>query len=120
MFMNILFLYIAIGLLAGMFSGLFGIGGATIIIPILVLGLGFSQHTAQGTTLALMVPPIGLLAALSYYKSGSVNIKAAAFICMGFFIGGLIGASGANIIPDQALRRVFAIFLIAIGVKMFF
>ena len=72
--MNIL-LYLLLGLLAGVFSGLIGIGGAIIIIPSLVFVFGLSQHTAQGTTLALMVPPIGLLAAWTYYKSGFVDLK---------------------------------------------
>ena len=80
--------YLLLGLVTGIFSGLIGIGGAIIIIPSLVLLFGLSQHTAQGTTLALMVPPIGLLAAWVYYKQGFVDLKIAAFVCIGFFIGG--------------------------------
>ena len=93
--MNI-FLYVLLGLVAGVFSGLIGIGGAIIIIPSLVLLFGLSQHTAQGTTLALMVPPIGLLAAWTYYKEGFVDLKIAGLICIGFFVGGLIGANVAT------------------------
>ena len=85
--MNI-FLYLLLGLIAGTFSGLIGTGGAIIIIPTLVLLFGLSQHMAQGTTLALMVPPIGLLAAWTYYKAGFVDLKIAGLICLGFFVGG--------------------------------
>ena len=92
--MNI-FLYILLGVVAGIFSGLIGIGGGIIIVPALVLLFGLSQHSAQGTTLALMVPPIGLLAAWTYYKQGLVDLKIAAFVCIGFFIGGLLGAKFA-------------------------
>jgi uncharacterized membrane protein YfcA len=115
--MNI-FLYILLGLVAGIFSGLIGIGGGIIIVPALVLLFGLSQHTAQGTTLALMVPPIGLLAALAYYKQGFVDLKIAAFVCLGFFVGGLLGAEFANVIPDQLLKRIFGIVLLVVSVKM--
>ena len=115
--MNI-FLYILLGLVAGIFSGLIGIGGAIIIIPVLVLLFGLSQHTAQGTTLALMVPPIGLLAALAYYKQGFVDLKIAAFICVGFFIGGLLGAKFAIGIPEQLLKKIFGVVLLAVSIKM--
>ena len=115
--MNI-FLYILLGVVAGIFSGLIGIGGAIIIIPSLVLLFGLSQHTAQGTTLALMVPPIGLLAALAYYKQGFVDLKIAAFICLGFFVGGLLGAKFAIAIPDQLLKKIFGVVLLAVSIKM--
>jgi hypothetical protein len=117
--MNIVFLLL-LGLLAGVFSGLIGIGGAIIIVPSLVLLLGLSQHTAQGTTLALMVPPIGLLAAWTYYKAGFVDLKIAAFICIGFFIGGLLGAEFATVIPDQLLRKIFGVVLLLVSLKMIF
>ena len=115
--MNI-FLYILLGVVAGIFSGLIGIGGGIIIVPVLVLLFGLSQHTAQGTTLALMVPPIGLLAALAYYKQGFVDLKIAAFVCLGFFVGGLIGAKFAIAIPDQLLKRIFGVVLLAVSVKI--
>jgi uncharacterized membrane protein YfcA len=117
--MNI-FLYILLGLVAGIFSGLIGIGGAIIIIPSLVLLFGLSQHTAQGTTLALMVPPIGLLAAWMYYKEGFVDLKIAGLICIGFFLGGLIGAKFATLISDQLLRKIFGIVLLVASLKMIF
>jgi uncharacterized membrane protein YfcA len=115
--MNII-LYLLLGLVAGTFSGLIGIGGAIIIIPALVLLFGLSQHTAQGTTLALMVPPIGLLAAWVYYRQGFVDLKIAGLICLGFFVGGLIGAKFATEIPDQTLRKVFGVVLLLASLKM--
>ena len=111
-------LYIALGLLAGVCGGFLGIGGGTIIIPFLVFVAGFTQHQAQGTTLALMIPPIGLLAAIRYYQDGNVNIKAAALICLGFIFGGLIGAHYVSPIPDTMLKKIFGIYLIIIGLKM--
>jgi uncharacterized membrane protein YfcA len=115
--MNML-LYLILGLVTGVFSGLIGIGGAIIIIPCLVLFFGLSQHTAQGTTLALMVPPIGLLAAWIYYKQGFVDLKIAALICLGFFIGGLLGAKFAMKIPDELLRRIFGVILLIASLRM--
>lgn len=115
--MNIM-LYLVLGLVTGTFSGLIGIGGAIIIIPALVLFFGLSQHTAQGTTLALMVPPIGLLAAWTYYKSGFVDLKVAGLICLGFFVGGLVGARFATGISEQALRRLFGVVLLLASLKM--
>lgn len=117
--MDIVF-FLLLGLAAGIFSGLIGIGGAIIIIPSLVLLFGLSQHTAQGTTLALMVPPIGLLAAWVYYRQGFVDLKIAGLICLGFFVGGLLGAKFAVAIPDQLLRKVFGVVLLAASLKMMF
>lgn len=115
-----IFLFLLLGLITGIFSGLIGIGGAIIIIPSLVLMFSMSQHMAQGTTLALMVPPIGLLAAWTYYKAGFVDLKVAALICMGFFVGGFIGARFVAHIPDLLLRRIFGIVLLLAALKMIF
>jgi uncharacterized membrane protein YfcA len=117
--MNVFF-YLLLGLIAGSLSGLIGIGGAIIIIPSLVLLFGMSQHTAQGTTLALMVPPIGLLAAWTYYKQGFVDFKIAGLICLGFFFGGLAGAKFATDIPDDVLRKIFGVILLISSLKMIF
>ena len=117
--MNV-FLYLLLGLVTGIFSGLIGIGGAIIIIPSLVLLFGLSQHTAQGTTLALMVPPIGLLAAWAYYKQGFVDFKIAGLICLGFFFGGLVGAKFATNIPEDILRKVFGVILLVSSLRMIF
>ena len=111
-------LYLLLGLITGVLSGLIGIGGAIIIIPTLVIFFGLEQRMAQGTTLALMVPPIGLLAAWTYYKAGFVDLKIAALICAGFFFGGLLGAKFAVHIPDNILRKVFGFLLLVASLKM--
>ncbi|MBN1902971.1 sulfite exporter TauE/SafE family protein [Candidatus Sumerlaeota bacterium] len=117
--MNI-FLYILLGLTAGIVSGLIGIGGGVILVPALIMLFGFSQHQAQGTTLALMVPPIGLLAAWTYYAKGYVDLKIAMFICIGFFVGGLFGAKIATAISPTCLKKIFGVALFLISVKMIF
>lgn len=109
---------IIIGLVAGMLGGLIGTGGAVIMIPALVLLLGYNQHTAQGTALAALIPPIGLLAAFEYYKEGNVNITAAFFIAGGFFIGGFFGAKIAALIDDNILRKIFGLILLLISIRM--
>ena len=111
-------LFILLGLLAGMLSGLIGIGGGVIIVPALLFLLGFSQHQAQGTTLALMVPPIGLPAAWTYYKQGNVNFEVALLICAGFFVGGYVGAKFSAGLSNVALERIFGVAMLAIAVKM--
>jgi len=111
-------LYIALGLGAGMLSGMMGIGGGLIIVPVLVLLFGFSQHEAQGTTLALMVPPIGLPAAWAYYKSGSVNVEVAILVGIGFFLGGFLGAKMANLVAPVALERIFGVAMLLVSLKM--
>jgi hypothetical protein len=116
--MSQLLLCLALGLAAGTFSGLVGLGGGLIIIPALMFLFGLSQHQAQGTTLAILVPPIGLLAAWTYYKAGYVDVKIAAFICVGFFLGGLFGAKLATAMSNAALQKVFGVVLILIALKM--
>jgi uncharacterized protein len=111
---------IIVGLVAGIFGGMFGIGGATILVPALVFIFGLSQHQAQGTTLAALVPPIGLLAAWRYYQSGNVKMGIAGLICIGFFIGGWLGASLIQGIPDQLLKKMFGVFLLLVSLKMIF
>lgn len=111
-------LLVFLGLFAGMASGLIGIGGATIIIPALIFLFGFNQHAAQGTTLAMMVLPIGLLAALTYYRAGYVDLRVAGILAIGFFFGGLIGAKWATALPGPTLQRIFGIGLLLIAVKM--
>jgi len=97
---------------------MFGIGGGTILIPALVFLCGLTQHQAQGTTLAIMIPPIGLLAALRYYYAGNVKLGMAGFICLGFFVGGLIGAHLIQNIPDLLLKRLFGVFLAFVALRM--
>jgi hypothetical protein len=111
-------LYVILGIIAGIFGGMFGIGGGTILIPALVFLFGLTQHQAQGTTLAILVPPIGLLAAMRYYYSGNVKLGMAAFICLGLFFGGLIGAQFVQNLPDPLLKKLFGIFLLFVAVRM--
>jgi len=110
-----IFLYIAAGTFAGAVGGFLGLGGGLIVIPILVYLFGFSQHTAQGTTLAMMIPPIGILAALAYYKQGHVNLAAAGLLCLGFVFGAYLGAKFAVNIPEMVLKKVFGVFLLAVA-----
>lgn len=111
-------LYVLLGLVTGIFSGLIGIGGRVIIVPALVFLFGLSQHQAQGTTLALLVPPIGLPAAWVYYRHGYTDLRIAAFICAGFFVGGLVGAKLATGLSNAVLEKVFGVALLSIAVKM--
>lgn len=109
-----------IGIVAGLLSGLLGLGGAIVIIPALVMWLGYTQQMAQGTTLLMMVLPVGALAAWQYYKAGNVDVKTALIMGAGFFVSGFIGARLANHVPQEILKKVFALLLIAIAVKMLF
>ncbi|MFH0985818.1 MAG: TSUP family transporter [Candidatus Omnitrophota bacterium] len=112
--------YILLGLVAGVFGGAFGIGGATILVPAMVFFFGLTQHQAQGTALAIMVPPIGLLAAWRYYQSGNVKLGMAAFICLGFLVGGLLGAQLVQGIPEAMLKKMFGVFLLVVSMQMIF
>ena len=111
-------LTIIVGLAAGILGGFLGLGGGIIMVPAMVFVFGMTQHQAQGTVLATMVPPIGLLAAMKYYYAGNVKIKIAAFLCLGFFVGGLLGAQAAHLIPETMMRRIFGIVLLFIAVRM--
>ena len=113
-------LFLCVGLLAGFLSGLIGIGGGVIIIPALIFLFSMPQHLAQGTTLAAFVPPIGILAAFTYYKDGNVDLKAALLISAGFVLGGLLGARFAGNIPQHLLQKLFAavMFLLAFSILL--
>jgi hypothetical protein len=111
-------LYLLWGSLIGFFSGLVGIGGGVLIIPSLTMLFGLSQHQAQGTSLAMMVPPIGLLAAWRYWKGGNVIIPIALLGALGFFCGGYFGATAAHHFTEATLKRVFGILLIGLGIRM--
>jgi hypothetical protein len=113
-------LYLLLGLFAGIISGLIGIGGGIIIVPALIYLFGLTQHQAQGTTLALLIPPIGLLAAWTYYKHGYVNLTIAIFVCLGFVIGGLVGAKLAVGLSNEILRKVFGFVLLLVALYMIF
>ena len=107
-----------LGVLGGAISGLLGIGGALVLIPALVYFFKMTQHQAQGTSLAVLLPPIGLLAFLEYYRHGHVDVKKALFIAAGFFLGGFLGAYAAGYIPDAVLRKAFGVLLLAAAADM--
>lgn len=113
-------LFIVIGLMAGILSGMFGIGGGIIIVPALIYLCGFDQLKAQGTSLAIMLPPVGILAFLSYYKRGQVNVKAGILICIFLVIGSLFGAKIAHNIPLSILKKAFGILMILMSLKLIF
>ncbi|TAK59884.1 MAG: sulfite exporter TauE/SafE family protein [Bacteroidetes bacterium] len=110
--------FIILGFLVGVLSGMIGVGGAVFIVPALVYLFGWQQHMAQGTTLAMLVPPIGILAAWKYYQAGNVNLKVAGLLCAGFFVGSLLGGIFANQLPGDTLRRVFGAALLIVSIKM--
>jgi uncharacterized protein len=112
--------YLLFGVIAGVLSGLLGLGGGVFIIPALVFLMGFTQQMAQGTTLAMMIPPIGLLAAWAYYNNGNVNLKAAALMCVGFFVGGFFGAKLATSLSGVTLSRIFGVAMLLISFKFIF
>ena len=113
-------LYVLIGVLAGVSSGFFGIGGGVVMVPALVLLVGFTQHQAQGTALAAMVPCVTIFAALRYYQSGNVKLVMAAFIAAGILLGGYVGATFANNVPATILRRIFACLLLFASIRLMF
>ena len=115
--MNI-FIILIIGFAGGIAGGLLGIGGAVVMIPALIFFAGYDQLTAQGTTLFAMIPPIGILAALEYYKSGHAEIKTAAIIAAGFIIGAYLGSKLALNINPQILKKIFGLLLLYISLKL--
>jgi uncharacterized protein len=104
------------GLAGGMASGMFGIGGGTIMVPILGLLLGFTQHRAQGTSLVALIPPTGLLAVLAYDKAGYVDWRTGLLLVPGVFLGGIAGGNLAKRIPSVAMRKIFAALIFLLGV----
>ncbi|WP_445223211.1 sulfite exporter TauE/SafE family protein [Calothrix sp. NIES-2100] len=118
--MNHIVLCLILGLVAGMISGMTGIGGGIIILPALMFLLGFSQHLAQGTTLAVLVPPVDLLAAWTYYKQGDVDIKVATILCLGFILGSWLGAKIGISLPNEILNKAFALLLLLSAMRILF
>ncbi len=110
----------SIGAVAGLLSGVLGLGGAIVIIPALVMVVGFSQQMAQGTALIMMVLPVGGLAAFQYYQKGFVDVKAAVIMAIFFFVGGYLGAKFATSMPQDILKKAFAVLLVGIAIKMWF
>ncbi|MCS6884039.1 MAG: sulfite exporter TauE/SafE family protein [Acidobacteriota bacterium] len=113
-------LFLVIGLSAGLLSGLFGIGGGLIIVPSLIYFVGFSQHKATGTSLAVLLPPVGIAAVLEYYRNGNVDLKAAMFIAVAVVAGSYLGAYLANKISGPYLRLLFGIFVLGMGLYLIY
>lgn len=115
-----LILLALIGLAAGILSGVAGVGGGVIVIPAMIFLLGMSQFEAQGTSLAMMIPPIGILAAWNYYKDGFINWKYALILALFFVIGGWLGSKFILNIPQNIVKKGFAVFILLIALKMLF
>ena len=113
-----LFVLIGIGLAAGVLSGVFGIGGGVVIVPALIYLAGFRQHMATGTSLAILLPPVGIAAVLEYYRHGNVNLYAALIIAVTLTIGGWFGAVVANRLAGPYLRLAFGVFVMALGASL--
>jgi uncharacterized membrane protein YfcA len=111
---------VIVGLLAGMLSGLIGLGGGVIIVPALVYVLGFSQHQAQGTSLGILLLPAGIFAVMNYYKKGFIDVKVVLILFVGFLLGGWLGSSMSLSLPEGTLKKIFAIALILIAGKVLF
>lgn len=106
------------GVAAGVLSGLFGIGGGVVIVPALIVALGFTQHKAQGTSLAALLLPVGALGAYKYYQDKNVDINAALGIAIGLFAGALVGANIAASLDPTTMRRCFSVFLGGLAVYL--
>ena len=118
--MTQLLLLLVIGLGSGIVSGMFGIGGGVIVVPALVYLAGFSQHLAIGTSLAILLPPVGLAAVIEYYRHGHVDLKVALIVALGLFLGAWAGARYANRISGPHLRMAFGIFVVCLGVYIIY
>ncbi|MBI2270124.1 MAG: sulfite exporter TauE/SafE family protein [Bacteroidetes bacterium] len=116
--MNTIIILLCVGLLAGILSGMVGIGGGIIIVPALVYFLGVSQHTAQGTTLAMFLMPIGILGVFNYYKAGHVDVKTALIIAITFVLGSFVGSKIAIGLDQTMVKRIFGVIILIISIKM--
>jgi uncharacterized protein len=117
---SMIVLMLLIGLFAGIVSGVFGIGGGIVIVPALIYLAKFSQHAAIGTSLAILLPPVGIWAVLEYYRHGNVDFKAALIVAIAFMAGGWIGAHLANHLGGSVLKLMFGIFVVGIGGYLIF
>jgi len=117
---NTLIILVMIGMLAGTLGGMIGLGGGIILVPALIFLLKMDQQSAQGTSIAVMLPPIGLFAVYNYYKSGFVNTPYALVLALAFMAGGYFGSLLALKMSPDLLRKAFSILMVLIAVKMFF
>jgi uncharacterized membrane protein YfcA len=118
MSVSVLLLLVAIGIITGAVAGMLGVGGAIIMVPALIFLTGMSQLDAQGTSLAVMLPPIGIIAAYNYYKAGHADLKVAIILAAAFLIGSYFGSKFALTIPQNVLKKIFAILLLVVAVRM--
>ncbi|MFZ1369334.1 MAG: sulfite exporter TauE/SafE family protein [Ferruginibacter sp.] len=118
--MQTVLIIILVGVAAGMLSGLVGVGGGIIIVPALVYFIGFSQKTAQGTSLAMIMLPVGIFGVLQYYKQGHVDFRIVGVLAIGFLAGSFFGSRIALSLPQETLKKYFAILMILIAIKMLF
>jgi inorganic pyrophosphatase len=111
---------VLIGLAAGTLGGMVGIGGGIIVVPALIFFMGFSQHQASGTSLAMMLPPVGILAVINYYKKGALDVRYAALLAVGFLLGGYLGSKLSLGMAQDTVKKIFAVVMIVMAVKMLF
>jgi uncharacterized membrane protein YfcA len=114
------FFYLLLGLLVGVLSGVVGIGGGIMIVPALVLFFHMNQHKAQGTSLAALLAPVGILAFWQYYKAGNVDVTAGVLVAIGFAVGGYFGGVWAQQIPEAMLRRIFGTLMLLVGLRLLY
>ena len=117
--LSTILILIIIGLCAGVLSGIVGVGGGLIIIPLLMLWLGLDQITSQGTSIAVLLPPVGILAAFNYYQNGNVNVNYAIIIAIAFIFGGYFGSKIALYVNPSILKRIFACIMLIVSIKIF-
>ena len=115
---ELVIIILLIGLFAGILSGLVGVGGGLIIVPALIFFLGFNQHQAQGTSLGLLLLPVGILAVINYYNKGNVDVKIVAIMSIAFIAGGWLGSKLALRLPQDTVKKIFAIFLFYSAFKL--
>ncbi len=118
--METLIYLLLIGLAAGFLGGMVGIGGGVLIVPALVLILGLSQHLAQGISLAMILFPVGILGVINYYKKGYVDFKYAGLIAVGFFVGSYLGSKFSLSLPQDTVKKIFAVVMILLAIKLLF
>ena len=117
---QIILILLLVGLAAGMLSGMVGVGGGIIIVPCLVYFLGFSQKMAQGTSLGLLLLPVGILGVLQFYKSGYIDVRVVLIISVAFIAGSYFGSRWALSLPQDTVKKIFAIMMLIIAIKMLF
>lgn len=117
---QIILIIILVGVAAGMLGGLVGVGGGIIIVPALVYFIGMSQKSAQGTSLGLIMLPVGILGVLQYYKQGHVDFRVVGILAIGFLVGSYFGSKIALSLPQETVKKIFAVLMVIIAVKMLF